>query len=198
MTAAETIEARRAYLRGLAWDGTMRVRDFARVVLRSPSNRARDYAAGFLLDAVARAFVPGCKVGPVLTLCGPQGTGKSHALRVLAGDGYADVTARYLLRPPGAWVIEAQDIETMGDAARKGFLLATEDTHRPPLARTTTREPRAYVIAVTTNDAAWTRGSRRIAVVPITEPINVALLTTWRDQLWAEAVHLHRLSGGAT
>jgi len=193
--AAIALDARRAYLRGLEWDGARRVEHFAATILRRPTRAAAARCKAFLLHAVGRTFAPGAAPGPVFVLSGPQGTGKSSVLSALAGAEFAQITE--LRAPPvPSWIVEVCEPEALGASELKAFLTATADTFRAPYARHATTTPRAFAVACTTNSAAWSRNDR-MATVRVTERVNLALLTTWRDQLWAEAVHLYRQQGGA-
>ncbi len=142
-----------------------------------------------------RTFAPGAAAPLPFVLCGPQGTGKSAVLSILAG-GQVDQVAVLRAPPSLPWIVEVFDPEAFGEKQMKAFVSADSDKARAPSARRATTTPRAFVVACTTNNFGWPRG-RRVATVKVTKPADLALLTTWRDQLWAEAVHLYRRNGGA-
>lgn len=183
------LDARRAYLRGLAWDDFVRVKTVPFHVLDAPSTEQADRFAAWMTDAVRRTFEPGAVVGAPLVVAGPQGTRKTWFLRELFGaDAYAEPHESPTDRD--AWVVCASDGETLPPAMLKTWNEYTADAHG---------RPRTYVNAATTNSDAWAvrAAAAGAYVVPVQSAANIKLLTTWRDQLWAEAVHLYRAAGGA-
>ncbi|QYZ68888.1 virulence-associated E family protein [Neotabrizicola shimadae] len=194
----------RDYLEGLQWDGKPRVADWLeRYCGVAPANFARKVGQAWLVSAVARALQPGCKADCVLVLEGPQGAGKSSALRILAGeawfhDGLADLHSKDAsLALRGKWVIELPELAAMRRTdieAAKAFLSRTEERYRPPYAHTEVVEPRRCVFAATTNRVDYLNdetGGRRFWPVKVGKT-SLADLAADRDQIWAEAVALFR------
>ena len=194
----------RDYLEALHWDGKPRVAEWlVRYCEVAPTNFARKVGQAWLVSAVARALEPGCKADCALVLEGPQGAGKSSALRVLAGeswfhDGLADLhskDASQALR--GKWIVELPELAAMRRSdieSAKAFLSRTEERYRPPYRHAEVIEPRRCVFAGTTNRADYLNdetGGRRFWPVTVGK-ILLADLEHDRDQLWAEAVALYR------
>src|SRR4051812_31353921 len=76
------------YLDGLQWDGKPRIGTWLSTYLGAddtPLHQAQGQL--ILIAAVRRARKPGCKFDHILTLEGLEGTMKSSAIAVLAGDG---------------------------------------------------------------------------------------------------------------
>ena len=152
-----------------------------------------------LISAVARVFEPGCKVDTVLVLEGPQGIGKSTAVRILASDEWfadtsinlGDKDSFQALR--GKWLYEFSELASFSrsEANRaKNFLSAQWDCFRESYGRRTKDGPRHCIICGTTNDSTYlndTTGNRRYWPMPCTS-IDLAALQRDREQLWAEAV----------
>ena len=76
----------------------------------------RQVGRKWLICAVARVMEPGCQADHALILEGPQGYGKSSALRILAGDDFFGdslpdfhdkAASEYL---PGKWLIEMAEL----------------------------------------------------------------------------------------
>jgi putative DNA primase/helicase len=194
----------REYLDGLSWDGRPRLPAFATTYLGTvPSDYAAAVGTRWMISAVARTYEPGTKVDHVLVLEGPQGKGKSTALRVLAGDDHFgdDVPAigtkdaqQYL---GSLWIIELAEMDaaTRAEASTlKRFLTTTVDRYRPPYGRRTIVHQRRCVFAGSVNLEEYLRdatGGRRFWPVACGE-IDLAALRRDRDQLWSEAKHLYR------
>lgn len=202
------LHAVRDYLNGLTWDGEERIDDWLLMYLGctytedNPAQYRYLRAIGrrFLIAAVARVMRPGCKVDNILVLEGPQGIGKSTALRILFGDPFftdeiAEIgskdAAQDLL---GKWGVELSELSavTKGDLLRvKAFASRSVDHYRPSYARRSQDFPRQCVFAGTTNQSQYLAdetGNRRYWPARCTRVDKAALLRD-RDQLWAEALH---------
>jgi predicted P-loop ATPase len=208
-TVAEAIEALarrrkfhpvREWLRGLKWDGTPRLEHWLTDYLNAPGGEyTAKIGAWFVMGAVKRVFEPGCKFDYCLVLQGPQGRGKSAAMRILGGDWFGDTDldlghkdGMSALR--GKWIYE---IAEMGALARseerrqKSFLSRQRDEYRPVYGRREIRAPRQVVFAGTTNEWEWNKdptGGRRFWPVDVDGDFNLAALEAAREQLFAEAV----------
>ena len=199
------------------WDGTDRLSGWLGTVFRVRRSRAlAEWCSRFLpLGAVWRTYNPGTKLDEMPVLIGPQGCGKSTALRCLLppsdpqwfSDGLrlaADdkVRAEAL---QGRVIVEAAEMAGSTRAEReslKAFLSRTDDgSVRLAYRRNPEMMLRRCVIAGTTNDPhclpADPSGNRRFVTLTVEAaeagPAGVsAYLDAHRSQLWAEALYLYR------
>ena len=195
-----TVHPLRDHLGGLVWDGVPRIEAWVPRYLGA-GDTAFNRAAGalWLISAVARVFQPGAKADYMLVLEGPQGAGKSTALKILAGDEWftdelPDLGSKdAAMHMQGVWIIEIAELDAIGKAEVsriKAFLTRTTDRFRPPYGRYTIEVPRQCVFAGTVNPDAYLRdetGNRRFWPIRC-GTIDTAALARDRDQLWAEAV----------
>ena len=156
-----------------------------------------------LIQAVARALSPGCKADTVVILEGPQGIGKSTALRELHGNdwfgdslpsmGHKD--ASDYIR--GKWGVELAEMSFQKKSdveQQKAFISRQEERFRPVYAREEISYPRRCVFWGTANRDDYLKdetGNRRFLPVK-TDKIDTAGLKANRDALWAEAVYFYR------
>lgn len=184
----------RDWLESLRWDGVSRVADLPRTWLRTPREHhasASRIVSRWLVDAVRRAFDPGCEVGPVPVFIGPQGCGKSYFLRALGGvhhidigdvSGLDDRERATLLHAAPALVVAINPPADDPRAAR--WLGAAVDVWRPIYAHDITRRSRGFVFAGTSNDPrAEYHGCE---VVRLDKVAHITEATC--AQVWAEAV----------
>lgn len=189
----------RDYLVALTWDKTPRLDTMAATYFGAKDTAyTRAVFAKWMLSAVARARTPGCQVDHVLVLEGPQGLGKSTALRVLAGSEHFSDTLPELGRDAhehciGPWIIELAELDHMRKTevtALKAFISARAPSFRSAYGRRTADHPRRCVFAATTNESVYladSTGNRRFWPVECTKA-DVEGLARDRDQLWAEAL----------
>lgn len=207
------------YLEALEWDGTERLAKVAEAVLGAPGALAADMVLRWMLAAVARAFKPGCDVQTALVIYGRQGLGKSSFFRILGGPWFTDTPIDIgnkdaYQQLATVWIYEWAELDALYRAkemtAVKAFLSAAHDTYRKSHARLTKRVDRRCVFCGSTNrhDFLYDKtGSRRFWVLDAKGVVDngrrtpsgdvileadLDLLREWRDQLWAEAVHLFR------
>ncbi len=191
----------REYLDTLRWDRTKRLDSWmieCLGVADTPYNRA--VGRMFVIAIVARTRKPGCKCDYMPVFEGRQGTKKSMALRVLAGDEYfsdampdlAHNSKDVSLHLRGKIIIEFSELSAFTKAevtAIKKFLTQQEEKFRPPYGHNEVIEPRQCVFAGTTNDDKYLKddtGARRVWPVE-TGHIDIEKLVEIRDQLFAEA-----------
>ena len=196
------------------WDGTARLDSWLASVFHvRESGGLAEWCSRFLpLGAVWRTYRPGTKLDEMPVLIGPQGAGKSTALRCLLppdhpewfSDGLrlSDDDKKRAEALQGRVIVEASEMAGATRAEReslKAFLSRTDDgSVRLAYRRNPETMLRRCVLAGSTNDPhclpADPSGNRRFVTVTIERgeggPAGVqAYLDANREQLWAEAVH---------
>jgi predicted P-loop ATPase len=205
VAASARFDRVRDYLEGRLWDGRERLDRWAIDFLGAADTPyVRAVSRRWMISAVARTLQPGCKVDHVLVLEGPQGIGKSTALRILGGEEYFsdDIPAigskdaqQYL---GSRWIIELAEMDaaTKAEAATlKRFLTTVEDCYRPPYGRRMIKHKRRCVFAGSVNPEEYLKdstGGRRFWPLRCGDRVAIDALTAARDQLWAEAVAAYR------
>ena len=150
-----------------------------------------------MISAVSRIHNPGAKADCCLILEGEQGTKKSTALKVLAGDWFTDEIAELgskdaAMQTRGVWIIEIAELDSMSRtevSKIKGFMSRAVDRFRPPYGKRLVNSPRQCVFAGSVNHRSYLRdetGGRRFWPVAC-GVIKIEELARDRDQLWAEA-----------
>lgn len=193
----------RQMLDALAWDGVPRVDGWLTTYMRAedtPLNRA--IGRIMLVAAVRRVREPGVKFDTIPILEGKQGTGKSTALRVLAGPGnhsdnelLALDTKAQIEAMEGVWIYELSEMSGLNKSEverMKAFASRDEDRARMSYARFSEARGRQTVFIGTTNEHKYLKdrtGNRRFLPVK-TGIIDMEALRRDRDQLWAEAARL--------
>lgn len=202
----------RDYLSALTWDGVERLsfmlQDFWGV--EPAANQPIDYiqavSANMIRGLVARVLFPGCQLDTMVIFEGPQGIGKSRALRVLGGPWYAlaseSVTSKDFFQTlPGSWLVEIGEMDAMSKADRERTKLVIStpvDRYRPSYGRHVHDYPRQCIFAGTTNHDDYGNddtGLRRLLPIRCGD-IDIDGLVAVRDQLFAEA--LRDVRAGAT
>ncbi|MGH9886444.1 MAG: virulence-associated E family protein, partial [bacterium] len=192
------------HLNTLRWDGTPRLDTWLTKYARAADTEyTRAVGRIVLVAAVRRARCPGCKFDEMMILESAQGTNKSTALSVLAGDPdwftddlpLGNDTKQAMEQTSGKWIVEAGELRGMsrGDVhALKGYLSRRFDEARMAYGRKRKKMMRQFVIIGTTNETTDYlkdgTGNRRFWPVRINE-FNLEALRSDRDQLWAEAAH---------
>ncbi|MBZ9675251.1 virulence-associated E family protein [Mesorhizobium sp. ES1-1] len=190
----------REMLDALAWDGQPRLDKWLATYLGA-NDTALNTAIGaiVLIAAVRRIRRPGVKFDQVLILEGPQGSGKSSALRIMAGEGLhsdqeiltQEARAQMELME-GVWLYELGEVEGFSRAEVnkiKAFASRQEDRSRMAYGRFVESRPRQGIFIGTTNETTYLRdqtGNRRFWPVQ-TGKIDLEALTRDRDQILGEA-----------
>lgn len=201
-------DALQDYLDGLRWDGRVRceswLSDFFRV---AATPYVREVAVCWLVQAVQRAFEPGCEAGHVLLLEG--GRRKSQALRALAvrsdwyGDGQieGDSPREASSRIQGKWIYDLTSSQQHKmDSKRLGdFVQTNVDCFRGYYGQSEVERPRRCVFAASIDnpsgsfgDIPLSLGGCRYFLVHVVGPVDVEGLRREAPQLWAEAVVCYR------
>jgi putative DNA primase/helicase len=198
----KTINPIRDYMRGLVWDGHVRLPTWLSVYLgakQTPYSEA--VGTRWLISGAARSEVPGCKVDCVLVLEDPkQGTGKTTAFRTLCADpswffedelkvGDAQSVGQSL---QGKMIVELGELSVLskGDlSALKGLITRQTDSYRQSYGRRNQDFPRRPIFGGSTNFETYLVDDENRRFWPVrTSRIDIAALTRDRDQLWAEAM----------
>lgn len=194
-----------------AWDGVRRAERWAVDLLGAEDTEyTRAMCRLFCAGAVMRAYRPGEKFDYMLVLKGPQGLGKSTALRKLAlrddffVDNIGDMKTRESVENLlGAWIVEDGELKSTQRAdadTAKAFISRTADRARLAYAKYATSMPRRFVLVGTTNREQFLNdvtGNRRFAPIDCgkTAPsVDVfgPEIEGYALQLWAEAAQAYR------
>jgi predicted P-loop ATPase len=193
----------RDYLDSLTWDGVPRLDTLlSRYFGAEDTPLNRTFGRKTLIAGVRRARQPGCKFDTMLVLEGPQGSGKSTGIRILAGDeNYSeqpivwDDPKQQQEAVSTVWIYEIGELKGLRKAdveAVKSFLSRQTDRTRPAYGRYQVVRPRRCIFIGTTNNGEGLgyltdpTGARRVWPVK-TGRIDLEALKRDRDQLWAEA-----------
>ena len=195
----------RDYLSSLRWDGVERLDALIVDYLGAEDTPlTRAMTRKHFTAAVARVMLPGIKYDYVLTLIGPEGTGKSTLIRKMAKDTWftdslTSIEGREAMEQlRGKWLAEMGELtnyKRSTSEAYKAFLSKQDDSYRPAYGRKTETYRRQCVFFATTNENTFLKGdtgNRRFWVIECGADLpgkNVFEdLEGEVDQLWAEAV----------
>lgn len=202
----------REYLRGLKWDQTPRVeRMFVDLFGAEDKPYNHQAAMCFMVSAVSRLLwadpkqpFTGSKVDFMVVLEGGQGKKKTSSFEALFGAQWYVET----LESPagkdfyqvilGCWGVEIAEMDSFSKAdvtSVKGAITRRVDKYRAPYERVPRSYRRECVFVGTTNETEYLRdhtGGRRFLPVRVLDDgvIELEKIIEFRDQLWAEAVHL--------
>lgn len=190
------------YLDALKWDGIPRVDTFfIRHGGAADTEYVRAVTAIMLIGAVRRVRKPGCKLDEMVVLEGPQGTGKSSALRALcpnddwfSDDFPLDAESKEIIEcTAGKWIIEAGELVGMRKAQAEHMKIlmsrSTDGPVRMAYARLAIEVKRQFIAVGTTNSRTYLKdetGNRRFWPMMV-KGFDLAGIVAERDQLWAEA-----------
>ena len=190
-----------------AWDGMERAEKFFVDTLGvDDTEYSRSITKHWLLAAVKRTFIPGCKFDYCLILSGSQGIGKSTVLSKLGGKWFNDsidnINGKDALEQlQGSWIIELGEMQATKKAeneAIKSFISRTTDKVRLPYARRAEEFPRQCIFAATTNDSEPLKdktGGRRFWILKSSATYSTTanrlkiLTDEYIQQVWAEIFH---------
>jgi energy-coupling factor transporter ATP-binding protein EcfA2 len=193
----------RQMLDALTWDSIERIDNWLVSYMGAedtPLNRA--IGRIMLIAAVRRVREPGVKFDTIVILEGKQGTGKSTALRILAGPGnHSDNelltldTKAQMEAMEGVWIYELSEMSGLNKSEverMKAFASRDVDRARMSYGRFSEARGRQTIFVGTTNEHKYLKdrtGNRRFLPVKTTE-IDLEAVRRDRDQLWAEASKL--------
>jgi predicted P-loop ATPase len=194
----------RNYLADLRWDGKQRIASFARTCLDADDTPYHATAVKCMfVSGVARIMSPGCQADITVILEGAQGLGKSTLLRSTFHPWFTDELADLgskdaAMQLAGVWGIEISELSGMTRSELekvKAFLTRREDRFRPSYGRRVLGVKRQCIFIGTTNEHAYLKdatGGRRYLPITCGEKLDVSRVARDKDQLWAEAVHMHK------
>lgn len=196
------------WLNSLKWDGVKRIdtwlKDYCEAEAKEPY--LSEVGRKFLLAMVKRVFEPGCQWDYTLVLEGDQGKYKSSIARALASDKWfmdnlPDLRDKdAMLNLQGKWLIELGELTNVKRSdfnLVKQYLVRRIDRVRAHYGRIMSDVPRQSVFIGTVNDGHYLKdptGNRRFWPVKVGH-CDVKALTKVREQLFAEAMHIHQTKG---
>ena len=204
----------------LTWDGKERIEYFFYDYFKTPLNPFTRVAfKHWLVGAISRIYEAGAPMDLVLIIKGKQGIGKSLFFKRLAtfdfnkpGEHlYSDTKIDFhkakdsYEQLEGIWIFEWKELAGMNMSDQesiKAFVDKTEDKFRRSYGRRNVEIKRRVAFGGSTNDTSPLRdrtGNRRFLVMDaglkqnecyIKDPTKFS--QKYRDQLLAEAIHLHK------
>ena len=147
----------------------------------------------FLISLVRRAIIPGCQLDHLFIFEGPQGCGKTQALKTMGGEFYKSINEPIIYGQQkareeieGGWIVEIEEFATFKRASPeiiKSFISVDTDEYRKPYERTVTSVKRSCVFVATTNEKQYLNdltGNRRFIPIKINhtkeDPIDIEFI----------------------
>jgi hypothetical protein len=203
-----TFDSAQDWLNGLVWDGVERIeRFYTRYLGTEDTPYTRAVSLYHLTAHAGRVLSPGCQVDMVPVLIGPQGSGKSSAIRALvpaelyyvelslAADD--DDLARMVKGVLAAEIPELRGLRGKEIDHIKAYITKREEEYIPKYMEKKARYPRRVVFTGTTNQEEFLAdetGNRRWLPVMVGRQ-DISAIERDRLQLWAEARDRVKLDG---
>ena len=190
-------------------DGTPRLGQLAGILGHAADSFEAQLLRRWMISAVARVELPGCKADTVLILTGGQGVKKTTFFETLASEAWftsskvqpGDTDGMMIMRE--VWMVEWGELHSMrvrNIDTTKDFLSQRIDIFRRPYGRAMGRAPRHALIVGTSNPKAILEdptGNRRFWPIEVlARKIDVRGLEANRAQLFAEALAIYRAGLG--
>lgn len=185
------------------WDDQPRLAALLPTVFGTDANAYTAHIGqSLLVSSIARIFKPGCKVDEMVVLEGGQGLGKSTCVAELFGfDWYLETsepptTKDFYVTIQGNTVVEIGEMQSFSKADINQVKMAItrrDDKYRAPYDRHARSHPRQCIFIGTTNADSYLSdptGARRFLPV-LVRRADVDYIRRWRNELWAEAMHLY-------
>ena len=207
----------RDYLNTLPeWDGVERAETvFVKSLGVEDSEYTRSITFHWLLAAVKRVIVAGCKFDYCLVLAGSQGIGKTTVLEKLGvqwfNNSIDSINGKDALEQlQGSWIVELGEMQATKKAdneAIKNFISRSTDKVRLPYAHRAQEFPRQCIFSATTNDPEPLKdktGGRRFWMLKSNATNNTTsqrldiLSDYYIDQVWAEVYQRYNEELAAT
>src|SRR3990167_9420355 len=154
------------WLKTIAWDETPRIESCVTRYFGAPDTAyIRAVSRNFWRSLAARIARPGCQVDHMVVLEGPQGQGKTSALRVIGGAWYLAMSESVLKKDffqllPGHLVVEIAELDSFqyAEVTRIKQIISTpSDSFRASYGRFPQTCARQSVFVGTTNDLYYLR-----------------------------------------
>lgn len=195
------------YIKSLTWDGKKRIdRLFIDLLEADDTDLTRAMTRKWMVAAVKRTLLPGCKFDNMIVLQGPQGIGKSSMCERLAKGFFSTISLDEIdnkdiidkMNKTWIGIIDEMDNFNRKEMSKvKTFLSQCQDTVRLAYARNTSVFTRHCIFIGSTNDDTFLRDStssveRRFWVIKCNKTkmdnkIRKVMTDKYVDQLWAEA-----------
>jgi hypothetical protein len=208
--ADNIIDSAQLWLGRQHWDGRPRVAAFATRYLGVAPGPYAEAVSRYIWTALAaRVLEPGAKADMVPVLIGPQGGGKTSAVKAIAPtpeqfvelrlDAHDDNLSRAMRGKLVGELGELRGLAGRDAEANKAWLSRTHEEWTPKYVEYTTKFPRRLVLFGTTNEDQFLQddtGERRWLPLTVGR-IDVDAIEHDREQLWAEGAFLWEAGGVA-
>lgn len=188
------------WINSLEWDGISRIENFFHRAMNAELNSwSVIVSKNFWLSLAARILFNGCQVDEMVVMESRQGTRKTTALRLIAGEWYGEANADINSKDfdqglKGKIIVEFGELSNMKKAdveVIKRKITTTADQYRPSFGRTVGKYPRTCIFVGTTNEKEYLvdmTGNRRFNPIKVGQT-DVEYIKQNRDQLFAEAAY---------
>lgn len=199
------------YLWSLKWDGKKRIeRLFIDMLGADDTELNRAFTRKWMVAAVKRTFIPGCKFDNVIILQGPGGIGKSTICERLAKQFFSEISLSEIdskdivHKLNMTWIAIIDEMDNMNRkemSSIKAFFSRRKEVTRLAYAKNAEDYERHCVFIGSINDETFLRDStsnveRRFWVIKCNNKtrgsdVYKKMTDEYVDQLWAEAFNLY-------